>query len=657
MRVPALCRRGRCRLAAGLLAVPLLLPTVAAAGEEAAEPPRVAMSVSLDPSRGHLEGEMTLAAPPATARLGLLPGLALEAATAEGAELAVQRDGEGRYRLAVPEGAETLTLRWRGGLDGGESRVTVAPAGTLLPAGSGWYPRFADLEAFALDLEIRVPEGQRAVGTGSLVGEPHDDEGGYRVRHAHPRTDGVELAAGPWRERQRTAEGVRLRTLFPAELDAAFADTYLEHSARYLALFSERVGPYPYASFTIAASPAPVGLAFPGFTLLGERVIPLPFIPRTSLAHELMHAWWGAGVRVDYATGNWSEALTTYLADYHLDERRGEARDTRRRWLTDLAALPDGREMRLADFRGGPDPAGRLVGYQHGAMVFHMLRGRIGDEAFDAGLHTFAERHLFHTADWDDLAAAFETAAGEPLGDFFDAWVRRPGRPSLALTEVERQRTEEGWKVRGRLEQSGTGAPWPLRVPLAVESEAGVSRQVVELEGRHAEVSLTLAEAPRALVVDPDFEVLRELEAAPFTLRRLALDPDSRLLALDADLAPLGQRLPGRPRPLEAVPARLEETPLLVVGETEAVAAWLADQGLPAPPRDMARRGQARLWTLPGTRTAAMSGDNREALEQLAGTLRHHQHRSYLVLDARGETEEAGTWPPGDDGLRVELVP
>lgn len=364
--------------------------------------------------------------------------------------------------------------------------------------------------------------------------------------------------------------------------------------------------------------------------------------------------------RSDRAGGNWSEALTTYLADYHLDERRGEARETRRRWLTDLAALPEGLERPLADFRGGPDPAGRVVGYQHGAMLFHMLRERIGDAAFDAGLRRFAERYMFHAAGWDDLAAAFGASAGEPLEDFFDAWVTRRA-PALSLTQVAHRRTEAGWKLEGCLAQSGGDAPWPLRVPLAVESDSGVSRHMVTLDAREAEISLTLEEAPRALVVDPDFAVLRELEAAPFTLRRLVLDPETRLLALDADSAALAPRLPGRPRPLEAPPAALEEaleeTPLMVVGETQAVAAWLAEQGLPEPPRDMARRGQARMWTLPGTRLAALSADDHEALAGLAGTLRHHQHRSYLVLEAGGETREAGTWPPGDDGLRVELAP
>jgi hypothetical protein len=653
--------RSRPWLAGFTVALLLTLPLApsASAAEPAGEPAErtVQLSVRLEPDSRYLDGEMVLAPPPTPARFCLLPSLEVGEATAGETPLTVERRSEGCYRLAVPEAAESLTIRWRGTLEGEDGRLRVSSEGSLLPAASGWYPRFAELGAFALSLAVQVPEGQRAVGTGSLVGDPQDDTSGYRVRHEHPRIDAVELAVGPWQERQRTVNGVRLRTLFPAELDEAHAETYLEHAARYLVPFSERVGPYPYQSFTIAASPAPVGLAFPGFTLLGERVIPLPFIPHTSLAHELMHAWWGAGVRVDYATGNWSEALTTYLADYYLDEQRGDDRDTRRRWLIDLAALPESREARLVDFHGGADPTLRLLGYLHGAMLFHMLRNRLGDDAFDAGLRRFAEQHMFHTASWDDLAAAFSEAAGEELADVIDAWAKRPGRPALTLEAVERRETADGWEVRGVLEQSGPGAPWPLSVPLVVETEAGDVRHEVALTSRRGEFSLPLADAPRTLAMDPDFDLLRQLDDAPVTLRRLALDPHSRLLALDDGLAPIVQRALERPLVPAEVPPRDDAAPLLVVGETDGVAAWLDEQDLPDPPSAMARQGRARIWTLPGTQVVALSGDGRDALQRLAGVVRHHLYRSYLVQEADGEIGDAGVWPMDEERLRVDFIP
>ncbi|MFQ3788771.1 M1 family metallopeptidase [Halomonas sp. A29] len=638
---------------AGLTLV-VLLSSVGTLQAEAL--PELRLDVLLDPISGRLEGEMTLTPPPPSAAFTLLPGLEVVAAEAEGEALEVEADSEGGHRVTLPHGAESLVLRWQGRLDGHE-HFMVSPRGSLLPAHGGWYPRFEDLGPFALSLQVTVPPGQRAVGTGSLQGEPLDGESGYRVRHAHPRTAVVELAAGPWRERSREVDGVRLRTLFPATLDDAHAGTYLDHAADYLPRFAQRVGPYPFESFTIAASPAPVGLAYPGFTLLGERVIPLPFIPRTSLAHELMHAWWGAGVLVDYAHGNWAEALTTYLADYALDEAHGEARETRRRWLLDLAALPDAFDQRLVDFQGQRDPALRLLGYQHGAMLLHMLRRRIGDQAFDAGLRRFAAHHMHRQARWDDLAAALSEAAGEPLQPFVDAWTQRPGRPALSV-EAARSQTPHGWMIEGTLDQVGAGAPWPLAIPVAIETATGLEWDTVALEERRGEFSLRLEQEPLSLRVDPDFDLLRQLQGPPI-LRQVVLDPASRLLALDTALAESVREALGAPLPSVAGTPSLGagNPPLLVVGSTGQVADWLEGEGLKregldAAVPDMARRGQARAWALPGTAVVAISGDDRETLAHLLGSLRHQLAHSYLVLD--GAETASGIWPLDETALRVD---
>ncbi|MFY0990561.1 M1 family metallopeptidase [Halomonas sp. C05BenzN] len=624
-------------------------------GSATAEAPDRRLEIWLDPASRELRGEMRLVLPPGT-EFRLLESLEVTRVAGADGPVTPQRPAPGRYRLPSADAPGAVTIHWRGTLPAQlpGTGLGVSPDGSLLPARVGWYPRVADPTPGPLALTIHVPTGQQAVGTGSLV-EAHRHANGVTSRYTHPRTGEVEIAAGPWRPREAEAAGVRLRTLFPARLDEAFAATYLEHGARHLAMFQRRLGPFPFDSFTLAASPRPVGLAFPGFALLGERVIPLPFIPRTSLAHELMHAWWGAGVGVDPASGNWSEALTTYLADYALDEARGEAGETRRRWLVDLAALPAGEERALASFRGGPDPAGRLIGYQHGAMVFHMLRRRIGDEAFEAGLVRLAEERMFHTASWEDLQAAFEAAAGDELTDFFAAWLTRPGRPRLSLHGIEREATESGFRVSGELAQHGA-RPWPLEVPLVVETEGGPLHATTHLVGRRAAFSIASDRAPTALAVDPDHHLLRRLDRAPAILRGLTLDPATRLLALDESLAPLGQWVLGREAP-GGSGERPGDTPLLVIGTTEAVADWLAHQALPTPPHPLRTAGHGRMWTLPGTRIGLVSADDRQGLERLVRALRHHRHRSYLVQDAAGNTLDAGTWEADTDPLRVELAP
>ncbi|TVP92239.1 MAG: M1 family peptidase [Thioalkalivibrio sp.] len=636
------------RLALGVL---LLLPLPAAAD------PLWKMSLDLDPAAGTLKGELQLPLAAGAHSFTLLEDLDLGAIEAADGALEAVPVGPGEYRLDVPaEAAGDIRLHWSGRLpeaDPMRSRLFLTTEGGFLPEGTGWYPRF-EQEAFALRLEGRTPDGQRFVATGSLSGSPVQEDRGHAAVYEHPRTDAIVVATGPWEERERLVNGIRVRTLFPNELDRAHAETYLDHTAEYLSLFADRAGPYPYQSFTIAASPMPVGFAFPGFTLLGERVIPLPFIPRTSLAHELMHNWWGTGVRIDYDSGNWSEGLTTYMADYYLDEQRGEAADTRHRWLLDLAWLPEELDRPLVTFRGGNQGADRIVGYNRGAMLFRMLEERIGTEAFEAGAHLLNERHMFAVASWNDVVRAFSDAAGEELEAFFEPWLKRPRLPELALRDVAAGEEEGRWVVSGSLEQAQDEAPWPLRVPLEIETEAGVERHVVTLDDRRADFRVALGERPVALAADPHHEVLRRLPDPPPILRTVSLDPDTRLITTQDGLEPFARAILG------FAPERAEDfdpdAPLLVLGSTSDVTRWLDRAGAPRPPDGLEQSGHARMWTLPGTRTAVVSTDDAAGLRNIARSLRHHGHRSYLVQDADGRTEKAGVWESETDPLHVELA-
>ncbi len=172
-------------------------------------------------------------------------------------------------------------------------------------------------------------------------------QGRYRARFEfHHPAEGIALMAGPYRieeRRVRTAAGgeVRLRTYFHPEI-ADLASGYLDSVAAYLDLYSRRIGAYPFSEFSVVSSPTPTGFGLPTLTYLGIDVLRLPFIRATSLGHEVLHNWWGNGVYPDYARGNWSEGLTTFMADYAYRERESPqaAAAMRLAWLRDYAAMP-----------------------------------------------------------------------------------------------------------------------------------------------------------------------------------------------------------------------------------------------------------------------------------------------------------------------------
>ena len=73
------------------------------------------------------------------------------------------------------------------------------------------------------------------------------------------------------------------------------AAAYLGATAEYLSLYSDLFGAYPFQKFAVVENFFPTGFGFPSYTLLGGRVLQLPFIIHTSLGHEIAHCWWGTG--------------------------------------------------------------------------------------------------------------------------------------------------------------------------------------------------------------------------------------------------------------------------------------------------------------------------------------------------------------------------
>jgi aminopeptidase N len=258
---------------------------------------------------------------------------------------------------------------------------TIDPRGTMLLAGAKWYPDSIGA-ASQYTLTVDAPEGVVAVTAGRPLGHATQN-GQTRSRWSvdHP-VRGLPLVAGPYAVSVRRFGDIRAATYFSQPLQH-LSDSYLNATGRYLQLYQELFGPYPYGQFAVVENFFPTGYGFPSFTLLGRRVLRLPFIIHTSLGHEIAHCWWGNGVLVDASQGNWSEGLTSYVADYLYKERHGQGRDHRRQWLRNYASLvDDSNDFPAARFMSRVDPVTKVVGYDKVAMVFHMLRQSVGDDAF-----------------------------------------------------------------------------------------------------------------------------------------------------------------------------------------------------------------------------------------------------------------------------------
>lgn len=689
----------------------------------AAGPARLHLAVELDPARGELQVEAVLRAPEAGYRFVLYESLQPQAASADGHALPLRAAGSRgtlrAWRVDAPAGAE-LRLRYGGKLPALEQvrdhrevlqamPPMASPAGSFLASSSGWYPRPADLFAYEVDLVVRG--GQPALVAGRLAHEQRPAAAGepYRARFVfeHP-ADGIDLMAGPWVVRERLAtqadgRPLRLRTYFPAALDgeAGLAEAYLADSQRYIERYSAQIGAYPFTEFSVVASPLPTGFGMPTLTYIGEQVLRLPFIRASSLGHEVLHNWWGNGVLVDYARGNWSEGLTTFMADYayKTEASAAAAREMRLGWLRDFAALPADSHAPLADFRSRTHGAAAAVGYGKAAMVFVMLQDEIGEDAFARGIRLFWERQRFRIAAWDELRAAFEEAAGRPLQGFFRQWLELPGGPA---PRIERARLVEqaGQGARVRVSLAQPGPVHALRLPLQLVAGDRVETRVIEFAAGRTDVELTAGFVPEGVALDPELRLWRLPEAAqlPPILRQWIVAAAPRLVLADAQAEAGGAgsgavsgagsgggsgagsgASGGTPRgadsafaeAAQALAARLFERtptlaglpalgaeggPVLLVGSEPAVAAVLVGAGLAAQPRGMPAGGSARVWTVQrerGPALAVIAAADPAALRALQRALPHYGSQSWLVFDGT-RASARGVWDAPGNVVKVE---
>jgi hypothetical protein len=479
----------------------------------------IELDVSLDPASRAFKASARLSPPEGDFRFMLHESLRVTGASAGGRALTAEAlrgpVGFRQWRIRQAAGGAPLQIDYAGQLpplDLQRDHRSVlqrmppmsSPEGSYLPAGSGWYPQAREM--FGYRLRLSLPGEQRGLVAGKLLaetlparpGEPY--QASFEMRQP---TDGIDLMAGPWRVRERRPRGrppLVLRTYFAAALDATpgLAEAWLDDSAAYIRRYSQAIGDYPYDNFSVVAGPLPTGFGMPTLTYLGEAVVRLPFIRKTSLGHEVLHNWWGNGVYVDYRRGNWSEGLTTFMADYayKLDESPAAAAEMRLGWLRDALALPADGQPALRDFRSRSHGAEAAVGYGKAAMLFVMLQDRIGEAAFREGIRSFWAR-LPHRR-LGRAAGGLRGRLGSALGPFFEAWLNQRALPAVRIDAIPRRRPQH--QLTLNLAQD---APAPA-APAGRGARPG-RREIhwVSLAGPRASATLRLGFAPRASASTP----------------------------------------------------------------------------------------------------------------------------------------------------------
>ncbi len=435
---------------------------------------------------------------------------------------------DGQFKVT---GKGTLEINYEGIFKGDTPKKNPENAGVVstgivsdkgISLTDNWYPSIKGLAYYKL--VAVVPENFLAVSEADEItfrNVPFGRE--YTFNMGHP-LNGINFIAGNYKEKKDSANNIDIYAYFFEE-DAALADKYIEHAKKYFRLYNGLLTPYPYKRFSVVENILPTGYSMPTFTLLGKDVVRLPFIPETSLGHEIAHQWFGNYVYADFQKGNWLEAITTYLSDHLYEEQKGKGWEYRKNILVNFQGyVTSDKDFPLKDFSSRTDFATMAIGYGKGAMLFHMLKGLTGEEIFYKSLRRLINENKFKIASWTDIQKAFEQESGKDIDWFFSQWLNRKGVPSLKINDP-RERVLRGEPLVS-FELLQEGSEYKFTLPIKITAEKGEVKEAVQVEKEKQYSSLPSDENPEYLIVDENYDIMRKLlyDEFPPVIARLVGD-------------------------------------------------------------------------------------------------------------------------------------
>ncbi len=238
------------------------------------------------------------------------------------------------------------------------------------------------------------------------------------------------LLLGNFQEAEQVADDIRVR-IFYLPGDERAAQTALHYALAALGVYQRYFGPYPFVKLDVGeASLLNRGMEYPTLNLLGTYLFrgdrdKLEFLT----AHEIGHQWWYNLVGNDQVGEPWlDEGLTEYSTYFYYEYIYGRdvaERLRKTRWEIPLNYV---RSRDLDAPLGLPATAYSLDNYEtivygKGALFFHTLRLRLGDEMFLKALRQYRERFAYRVATAHDLQQVFESVSNTSLQDIFSEWV------------------------------------------------------------------------------------------------------------------------------------------------------------------------------------------------------------------------------------------
>ena len=307
---------------------------------------------------------------------------------------------------------------------------------------------------------------------------------------------------------------------------SSYAEDIFENTPEMIEYFSELLGyPYPWPKysqivvrdFVSGAMENTTASVFMEELNVSNREL-LDYNWDDIIAHELFHQWFGDLVTCEsWANLPLNESFATYSeylwkghkygkheGDFHLHEELQTYLDESKTKKVNLIRFDHIDDDDMFDSHS----------YAKGALILHMLRNYLGDEAFFESLSYYLHKNEFGKVEIHDLRMAFEHVAGEDLNWFFNQWFLSAGHPEL---KVEEQFVSDQNKHIVKIWQTQNTDSFPIfKLPINLDYWQNDRKEqyLIEIDRPYQEFEFDATSKPDLVLVDSEFILVGEIDHA-----------------------------------------------------------------------------------------------------------------------------------------------
>ncbi|MEX2219289.1 MAG: M1 family metallopeptidase [Phycisphaerales bacterium] len=257
-------------------------------------------------------------------------------------------------------------------------------------------------------------------------------------------------------------------------------------------------------------------------TMMAELVSTPRTLAQSIIVHEAAHQWFGDLITCKSWEHAWlNEGWASYCEALWVEhaaapERRAAAyqrgvtnflrgQSANRTTAPGIAPLASSRyDFPMQNFMKANDIYGK------GALVLHMLRMKLGDDAFWKGVRLYVQRHRFKEVETDDFRKCLEEVSGLGLERFFQQWCYQPGMPRVeASFDWKGTEGSAGGELTIALDQKqhidADNPAYALSFPIHVKYDDESSEWLrLDTDATTATRTFALKARPEGVELDPD---------------------------------------------------------------------------------------------------------------------------------------------------------